>query len=26
MRRANLMVDRDADKKSPAEAGKWLLR
>jgi osmoprotectant transport system permease protein len=26
MRQANLMVDRDADKKSPAEAGQWLLR
>jgi osmoprotectant transport system permease protein len=24
MRQANLMVDRDADKKSPAEAAKWL--
>ena len=24
MRRANLMVDRDADKKTPAEAGRWL--
>jgi osmoprotectant transport system permease protein len=25
MRQANLMVDRDADKKSPAEAARWLL-
>jgi osmoprotectant transport system permease protein len=24
MRRANLMVDRDADKKTPAEAARWL--
>jgi osmoprotectant transport system permease protein len=26
MRRANLMVDRDSDKKTPAEAAQWLLR
>ncbi|MBV9932067.1 MAG: ABC transporter permease/substrate-binding protein [Alphaproteobacteria bacterium] len=26
MRAANLMVDRDADKQSPAEAARWLLR
>jgi osmoprotectant transport system permease protein len=25
MRQANLMVDRDADKKTPAEAARWLL-
>jgi osmoprotectant transport system permease protein len=25
MRQANLMVDRDSDKKSPAEAARWLL-
>jgi osmoprotectant transport system permease protein len=25
MRRANLMVDRDADKKTPSEAATWLL-
>jgi len=25
MRQANLMVDRDAEKKSPAEAARWLL-
>jgi osmoprotectant transport system permease protein len=25
MRRANLMVDRDTDKKTPAEAARWLL-
>jgi osmoprotectant transport system permease protein len=25
MRRANLMVDRDADKRTPAEAADWLL-
>jgi osmoprotectant transport system permease protein len=25
MRQANLMVDRDQDKRTPAEAGKWLL-
>jgi hypothetical protein len=25
MRRANLMVDRDSDKKTPAEAARWLL-
>ena len=24
MRQANLMVDRDADKKTPAEAARWL--
>jgi osmoprotectant transport system permease protein len=26
MRQANLMVDRDADKKSPQEAARWLIR
>jgi osmoprotectant transport system permease protein len=26
MRRANLMVDRDTDKLTPAEAAAWMLR
>lgn len=26
MRQANLMVDRDSDKRTPAEAARWLLK
>ena len=26
MRRANLMVDRDTDKRTPADAARWLMK